>query len=151
MPVADMFVYSILDFWGMSQDLQWVYRPESQERYDWCIAQALKRRKDFIAVLETVVGAEQAEATKRPAPSITSTLASPPKQLADLERYPTSDFRVIPVSKIITRACLAPIFLDGMSEYHTIPHMFSNFEGGQTDTETPTGRGSKLYALNLLR
>ena len=115
MPVADMFVYSILDFWGMSQDLQWVYRPESQERYDWCIAQALKRRKDFIAVLETVVGAEQAKATKRPAPSITSTSASPPKQLTDLERYPTSDFRVIPVSKIITRACLAPIFLDGMS------------------------------------
>ena len=63
--------------------------------------------------------------------------------------YPTSDFRVIPVSKIITRACLAPIFLDGMSEYHTIPHMFSNFEGGQTDTATPTGRGSKLYALNM--
>ena len=71
-----MFVYSILDFWGMSQDLQWVYRPESQERYDWCIAQALKRRKDFIAVLETVVGAEQAKATKRPASSITS----PPTQ-----------------------------------------------------------------------
>ena len=115
-------------FLGMSEDLPYVYRPESQERYDWCIAQALKRRKDFIAVLETVVGAEQAEATKRPAPSITSTLASPPKQLTDLERYPTSDFRVIPVSKIITRACLAPIFLDGMSEYHTIPHMFSNFE-----------------------
>ena len=147
MPVAGMFVYSILDFWGMSKDLPWVY---SQERYDWCIAQALKRREDFIAVLETVVGAEQAEATKRPAPSITSTLASPPKQLTDLERYPTSDFRVIPVSKIITRACLAPIFLDGMSEYHTIPHLFLNFEGGQTDTETPTGRGSKLHALNLL-
>ena len=76
MPVADMFVYSILDFWGMSEDLPWVYRPESQERYDWCIAQALKRRKDFVAVLETVVGAEQAKATKRPASSITS----PPTQ-----------------------------------------------------------------------
>ena len=68
--------------------------------------------------------------------------------------YPTSDFRVIPVSKIITRACLAPIFLDGMYEYHTIPHRFRNamrqhFEGGQTDTATPTGRGSKLYALNM--
>ena len=68
MPVADMFVYSILDFWGMSQDLQWVYRPESQERYDWCIAQALKRRKDFIAVLESVVSAEQAEATPESVP-----------------------------------------------------------------------------------
>ena len=68
MPVADMFVYSILDFWGMSEDLPWVYRPESQKWYDWCIAQALKRRKDFIAVLESVVSAEQAEATPESAP-----------------------------------------------------------------------------------
>ena len=41
----------------------------------------------------------------------------------------TGDFaagvlRVIPISKIITRACLNPIFLEGMSEYHTIPHRF---------------------------
>ena len=76
MPVADMFVYSILDFWGMSEDLPWVYRPESQERYDWCIAQELTKRKDFTAFLETGVGAEQAKATKRPASSITS----PPTQ-----------------------------------------------------------------------
>ena len=76
MPVADMFVYSSLDFWGMSEVLPWVYRPESQKWYDWCIAQALKRRKDFVAVLETGVGAEQAKATKRPASSITS----PPTQ-----------------------------------------------------------------------
>jgi hypothetical protein len=41
----------------------------------------------------------------------------------------TGDFaagvlRVIPISKIITRACLNPIFLEGMSEYHTIPNRF---------------------------
>ena len=69
------------------------------------------------------------------------------------ECYPTSDFRVIPVSKIITRAYLAPIFLAGMSEYHTIPHLFrtvpQHFDSGQTDTATPTGRGSRLYALNM--
>ncbi len=45
-------------------------------RYDWCFAQALKRRKDFIAILETVVGVERAGATKRPAPILTS----PPRQ-----------------------------------------------------------------------
>ena len=71
-----MFVYSILDFWGMSEDLPFVYKPGSQERYDWCIAQELTKRKDFTAFLETGVGAELAGATKRPAPSITS--ASPP-------------------------------------------------------------------------
>jgi hypothetical protein len=76
MPLADMFVYSILDFWGMSEDLPFVYRLGSQERYDWCFAQALKRRKDFIAILETVVGVERAGATKCPAPSLTS----PPTQ-----------------------------------------------------------------------
>ena len=76
MPVTDMFVYSILDFWGMSEDLPFVYKPGSQERYDWCIAQEVTKRKDFTAFLETGVGAEQAGATKRPAPSITS--ASPP-------------------------------------------------------------------------
>jgi hypothetical protein len=69
------------------------------------------------------------------------------------ECYPTRDFRVLPVSNIITRACLAPIFFDGMYEYNTIPHRFRNaarhFDGGQTDTATPTGRGSKLYALNM--
>ena len=41
----------------------------------------------------------------------------------------TGDFaagvlRVIPISKIITKTCLNPIFLEGMSEYHTIPHRF---------------------------
>ena len=70
------------------------------------------------------------------------------------ECYPIRDLRVIPVSNLITRACLAPCFLDGMSEYHTIPHRFrsstrTHFDGGQTDTAVPTGRGSKLYELNL--
>ena len=70
------------------------------------------------------------------------------------ECYPTRDLRVIPVSNIITRACLAPCFLDGMSEYHTIPHRFrssarTHFEGGQADTAVPTGRGSRLYELNM--
>ena len=41
-----------------------------------------------------------------------------------------------------------------MSEYHTIPHGFRSlqrtcFDGGQADTATPSGRGSKLYELNL--
>ena len=70
------------------------------------------------------------------------------------ECYPIRDLLVIPVSNLITRACLAPCFLDGMSEYHTIPHRFrsstrTHFDGGQTDTAVPTGRGSKLYELNL--
>ena len=70
------------------------------------------------------------------------------------ECYPIRDLRVIPVSNLITRACLAPCFLDGMSEYHTIPHRFrsstrTHFDGGQTDTAVPTGRGGKLFELNL--
>ena len=70
------------------------------------------------------------------------------------ECYPTRDLRVILVSNIITRACLAPCFLDGMSEYHTIPHRFrssarTHFDGGQADTAVPTGRGSRLYELNM--
>jgi len=70
------------------------------------------------------------------------------------ECYPIPDLRVIPVSKILTRACLAPCFLDGMCEYHTIAHRFASsqrrhFEGGQADNAIPTGRGSKLYELNL--
>jgi hypothetical protein len=64
--MADMFVYSILDFWGMSEDLPFVYILGSQERYDWCFAQALKQRKDFIAILETVVGVERAGAINSP-------------------------------------------------------------------------------------
>jgi hypothetical protein len=41
-----------------------------------------------------------------------------------------------------------------MAEYHTIPHRFDpvatrHFDGGQADTATPTGKGSKLYALNM--
>ena len=70
------------------------------------------------------------------------------------ECYPIPDLRVIPVSKILTRACLAPCFLDGMCEFHTIPRRFASsqrrhFEGGQADNAIPTGRGSKLYELNL--
>ena len=76
MPAADMFIHSILELWGMSEELPFIYAPWGQQWFDWCFAQALKRREDFIAVLETVVSAEQAEATKRPAPSITS----PPTQ-----------------------------------------------------------------------
>ena len=70
------------------------------------------------------------------------------------ECYPIPDLRVIPVSKILTRACLAPCFLDGMCEHHTIPRRFAalqkrHFEGGQADNAIPTGKGSKLYELNL--
>ena len=61
-----MFVYSILDFWGMSEDLPFVYKPGSQERYDWCIAQELTKRKDFTAFLETGVGAELAGGPAKP-------------------------------------------------------------------------------------
>ncbi len=63
MPAADMFIHSILELWGMSEELPFIYAPWGQQWFDWCFAQALKRRKDFIAVLETVVSAEQAEAT----------------------------------------------------------------------------------------
>ena len=68
--------------------------------------------------------------------------------------YPISDFRVVPISNILTRACLSPCFLDGMNEFHTIPHRHRNltkqhFEGGQADTAKASGRGSKLYELNL--
>ena len=70
------------------------------------------------------------------------------------ECYPIPDLRVIPIANIITRACLAPCFLDGMSTHHTIPHRFrslqrQHFDGGQSDTATPSGKGSKLYELNL--
>ena len=68
--------------------------------------------------------------------------------------YPTSDLRVIPISNIITRACLAPCFLDGISKHHTIPYRFRSlqrrhFDGGETDTAAHIGKGSKLYELNL--
>ena len=71
------------------------------------------------------------------------------------ECFPVPDLRVIPVAKILTRACLAPCFLGGMSaKYHTIPHSFrslqrQHFDGGQTDTAVQSGRGSKLYELNM--
>ena len=70
------------------------------------------------------------------------------------ECQPIPDLRVIPIANIITRACLAPCFLDGMSKYHTIPHRFRSqekrcFEGGRVDTLVPSGVGSKLYELNL--
>jgi len=68
MPAADMFIHSILELWGMSENLPFIYAPWGQQWFDWCFAQALKRRKDFIAVLESVVSAEQAEATPESAP-----------------------------------------------------------------------------------
>jgi hypothetical protein len=74
MPFAEMFVSWILEFWDLSEDIPWLFVPGSQGRYDWCFTQTFKRRKDFTAILEpeTVLGAEEAGATKRPAPSITS-------------------------------------------------------------------------------
>ena len=70
------------------------------------------------------------------------------------ECFPIPDMRVIPASSIITRGCLAPCFLDSMAKYHTIPHRFHRltrqyFDGGQADTATPSGKGSKLYVLNM--
>ena len=76
MPLAKMFVSSILEFWGLSEDIPWLFVLWSQELYDWCFAQAFKRSKDFTAILETVLGAEQAGAAKRPAQSN----SSPPTQ-----------------------------------------------------------------------
>ena len=76
MLAADMFIHSILKLWGMSEDLPCIYLPWGQQWFDWCFAQAFKRRKDFIAILENFLIAEPADA-KRPAPSITS----PPTQL----------------------------------------------------------------------
>ena len=67
MPAADI-IHSILELWGMSKELPFIYAPWGQQWFDWCFAQALKRRKDFIAVLETVVSAEQTEATPESAP-----------------------------------------------------------------------------------
>ena len=63
-----MFIHSILELWGMSENLPFIYAPWGQQWFDWCFAQALKRREDFIAVLETVVSAEQAEATPESVP-----------------------------------------------------------------------------------
>ncbi len=70
------------------------------------------------------------------------------------ECYPTRDLRVIPAVNIITRACLAPCFLDGMSRYHTIPRRFDSlqrqhFDGGKADKAVPSGDGSELYELNV--
>jgi hypothetical protein len=76
MPLAEMFVSSILEFWGLSEDIPWRFVPGTQERYDWCFAQAFKRSKDLTAILETGLGAEPTGKGKRPAPSITS----PPTQ-----------------------------------------------------------------------
>ena len=69
------------------------------------------------------------------------------------ECSPIPDLRVIPVSNLLTRACLAPYFLDG-SAHHTIPHRFEaskrqHFDGGSVDTAVPSGKGSKLYQLNM--
>ena len=70
------------------------------------------------------------------------------------ECYPIRDLRVIPAVNIITRACLAPCFLDGTSQYHTIPRRFDSlqkqhFDGGKADKAVACGEGSKLYELNL--
>ena len=71
------------------------------------------------------------------------------------ECFPVPDLRVIPVANILTRACLAPCFLGGNSaKFHTIPYSLRylqkrHFDGGQTDTAVPSGRGSKLYELNV--
>ena len=51
MPAADMFVDSILAFWGMSEDLPCIYSPGSQQWFDWCFAQVFKRRKDYLVIL----------------------------------------------------------------------------------------------------
>jgi hypothetical protein len=69
--------------------------------------------------------------------------------------FPVPDLRVIPLAIILTRACLAPCLLGGIcARYHTIPHSLrtlqrQHFDGGQADTAVPSGRGSKLYELNL--
>ena len=70
------------------------------------------------------------------------------------ECYPIEDLQVIPATNIINRACLAPCFLDGISQYHTIPHRFQSsaqrlFDGGKADKAKPCGEGSKLYELNI--
>jgi hypothetical protein len=70
------------------------------------------------------------------------------------ECHPIRDLRVIPAANIITRACLAPCFLDGISQYHTIPRKFSHhevrhFAGGGADKAVPCGDASKLYELNV--
>ena len=69
------------------------------------------------------------------------------------ECNPIRDLRVIPAANIITRACLAPCFLDGMSRFHTIPRRFQvwqrQFQGGKVDKAVPCGEESKLYDLNV--
>jgi hypothetical protein len=47
-----------------------------------------------------------------------------------------------------------PCHLNGNEKFHTIPHRFHRFarqyfDGGQADTAVPSGRGSKLFELNL--
>ena len=51
MPLAEMFVSSILEFWGLSEDTPWRFVPGTQERYDWCFARVFKRSKDLTAIL----------------------------------------------------------------------------------------------------
>lgn len=56
------------------------------------------------------------------------------------ECFPIRDLRVIPATNIITRSCLAPCFLDGMSRHTTIPRQFHSwekrhFEGGLWHTD----------------
>ena len=53
------------------------------------------------------------------------------------ECYPTRDLRVIPAANIITRACLAPCFLDCMLQYHTIPRRLEHFDREKADEAVP--------------
>ena len=81
------------------------------------------------------------------------------------ECNPIRDLRVIPAANIITRACLAPCFLDGLSHSSPIPclakHGIANMEPFLTDSMFGRGnskekgrqgrtlRGRKLYELNV--
>ena len=46
MPAADMFIHSILELWGMSENLPFIYVPWGQQWFDWCFAQALNERAE---------------------------------------------------------------------------------------------------------
>ena len=61
------------------------------------------------------------------------------------ECYPTRDLRVIPAANIITRACLAPCFLAGMSQYHTIPRLFEGLQRQHFDGGSRQGRACSSW------
>ena len=76
-PLAEMSVSSILEFWGLREDIpcQWLFVPGNQERYDWCFVQAKKGLNQGFPRLFSARNKQEHRAQQSvhcPAPSITS-------------------------------------------------------------------------------